>query len=101
MRTLFTGSSTRHGHGSDCGRVSSPKERGQYNSPALFRDFLQNVTAIRNRADRNDHEPSFEGIDVEARELLVRQRRKDDSRDQHELGEGEDFPWGCAARNAL
>ncbi len=97
MRTMLASGAARHRHGCHGGRVGSSQESGKHDPTVFFRDSLQNVAAIRDGAYRNHHQPGLEGVQVEAAELLIGQRRQNDRREQQKLGEGEDLKWSGAA----
>ena len=87
----------RHDDRGDGRRVGAAEKGREHDAALGFGELLQDVTAVGNGADGDDNEPGFEGIDVEAGELLTRQDGKNDGGEEKELGEGEDLTRSDAA----
>src|SRR5208337_4217479 len=93
---LFTSGAACHHDGSDGRRIRSAQQRRQHDPPSLLRQLLQNVTAIRNGADRDDHKPSLERVDMESSKLLIREYRQEDAGQEEKLGECKNLIWSDA-----
>lgn len=98
VRMLLPGRTPRQHHCGHRGGVCPAQQRRQHHSAPG--QLLQHIAQVGDGADGHHHQPGLEGIDLEARELLVGQHGKNDAGEQKKLGEGEDFT-GRNARGQL
>src|SRR5579863_8036333 len=101
MWALFACGTARHGDGGHGRGIGSAEKGGQDDTAVLLGDFLQNVTAVGNRADRDHDQPGLERIEAKRSEVLIGQDRQNDDGQQEELGEGENLLGRGAAGHAL